>query len=196
MHNMILIENRISSRGRSTGRSHRGNSENLARLILGASFAGLLYLLLAAPPAAAQSPSLQPAKARYSMTPADGGFIRLDTETGALSFCSNKSGNFTCNLMPDDKIALEQQIESLKKKNRELIEDNKRLEDMVLGLDKKPGDGSTNKAPTFKLPSEKEVDQALGYVERMYKKFRDKLRDLEKENKDLKKDDDGKGTEL
>ena len=33
--------------------------------------------------------------------------------------------------------------------------------------------------PDFKLPSEKEVDQALDYFERMLKKFQDRLKRLE-----------------
>ena len=38
-------------------------------------------------------------------------------------------------------------------------------------------------AEKFQLPTEEEVDSALDYVERMFKKFRDRLRNLEQEEK-------------
>lgn len=133
--------------------------------------------------------SAQISKVRYTMTPTDGGFIRMDTETGILSFCSSKSGAMRCELVPDDRAALTKEIAQLKKELKELRDDNKRLEDMVLGNDKKSGNDKSRKR-SFKFPSEEEVDKALGYVERMYKKFRDKLRELESES------GKGKGTDL
>ena len=125
---------------------------------------------------------------RYVMTPANGGFVRMDTLTGALSFCSTSSGTLVCKLSDDDRAAVMEELNKLRKKNKELSEENRRLEDMLLGDDN--GKGTTRNKRTFKLPSEKEVDQALGYIERMYKKFRDKFKELETDKKD------GTGTPL
>ena len=129
---------------------------------------------------------------RYIMRPANGGFIRMDTQTGAISFCRTDSGSVSCRLGEDDRLALMNELNKLKKKNAELKEENRRLEDMLLGDDKENGAGGGKRS--FKLPSEKEVDQALGYIERMYKKFRDKFKELNKELRRGRKSDDSNGT--
>ncbi len=128
---------------------------------------------------------------RFTMTPTDGGFIRLDTQTGAMAMCSGKEGTWACRAMPDDQKMLQEKIARLEEQNRELKEENRRLED-VMGLNPdKPADGanppqdSPQGSPKegFKLPSEKDVDQAFDYLEGMLKKFRDRLKKLEEEEK-------------
>ena len=135
---------------------------------------------------------------RYIMKPVEGGFLRMDTQSGILSFCriDNSSGNgITCRLADDDRVALMREMDKLRKQVKELKEENKRLEDMLLG-DNKTGPGVGERKRTFKLPSEEDVDKALGYIERMYKKFRDKIRELEKESKSnrSREGDNGSGT--
>ncbi len=142
----------------------------LLALIVGLATAGTS-------PGFAAQPGSTGAANRYIMTPTDGGFVRMDTQTGALSYCSTLNGTLRCKLSTEDQLALSRQVETLAKDNKELKEENRRLEDMLLGDDKDKGAG--NRKRTFKLPSEKEVDQALGYIERMYKKFRDKFKELE-----------------
>ncbi len=128
---------------------------------------------------------------RYTMTPTDGGFIRLDTQTGAMSRCTGKEGEWACRAMPDDQKMLQEKIAQLEQQNRELKEENRRLES-VMGLDPdRPADGTSppqlgpQDPPKegFKLPSEKDVDQAFDYLEGMLKKFRERWKDLEKEEK-------------
>ena len=134
--------------------------------------------------AIAASPDGAAAANRYIMTPTDGGFVRMDTQTGILSFCTTESGTVSCKLSQDDRVAILRQLDQLKTKNKELKEENRRLEDMLLGDGKDKDKGMSGRKRTFKLPSEKEVDQALGYIERMYKKFRDKIKELETDKKD------------
>lgn len=54
----------------------------------------------------------QPAgeRAPFSMLPVEGGLMRLDTRTGAMSFCAQRSGGWTCEAVPDDRAALEAEI--------------------------------------------------------------------------------------
>jgi len=72
--------------------------------------AGCLAAMLAPPAAAAEG---QPD--RYTMTPADGGFVRLDKQTGAMSFCSGKEGNWDCKPMPDAEQKLQSRIGELER---------------------------------------------------------------------------------
>jgi hypothetical protein len=111
---------------------------------------------------------------RFTMQPIDGGFLRLDTESGAMSLCTKRGASVVCEPV-DDQRASQGEIERLTQENKALKEDLKRLEELVTA------DGSNRPArgPKFNLPTEDDVDKAMSYVERMLKKFREKMRDLE-----------------
>ena len=57
---------------------------------------------------------------RYAMTPAEGGFLRLDTQTGSVSFCSVKDGQSVCRAGADEIAALEAEVSRLRQENAEL----------------------------------------------------------------------------
>ena len=58
-----------------------------------------LLALFAAGPAAAQD---APITARYVFTPVPDGALRLNTETGEVSFCAGGAGSRACTLVPDE----------------------------------------------------------------------------------------------
>ncbi len=137
--------------------------------------------------------------ARFTMTPTQGGFVRLDTVTGAVSMCTGKEGEWACKAMPDDQKALQDKIARLEDEVRALKDENRRLEDVLgLGGDKSKGapgngaglpppvDGGPPAPPTgpkFSLPNEKDVDKAFDYFEGMLKKFQERLKKLEEKDK-------------
>ncbi len=47
---------------------------------------------------------------RFSMQSVEGGLMRLDTRTGAMSFCAQRAGGWACEAVPDDRAALEAEI--------------------------------------------------------------------------------------
>jgi hypothetical protein len=125
-------------------------------------------------PANAQSPERQ---GRFQMQTIDGGFLRLDTQTGAVTQCTKKSEGFACESIKDvNSASATAEIERLRSENEALKADIRRLEDLVTNdtkADPLPG--------VTKLPSEKDVDQALDYMEHIYKKLRDRIKKLENE---------------
>ncbi len=147
---------------------------NLTAAALVVAFTGLAA---AAPPEPTDRPG------RFTMQPADGGFLRLDTVTGDVSLCARAAGTFECRPVKDDR-DLQAEMARLSAENKELRAEVKRLEDL-LAADAKP-------APKFELPKEEDVDKALSYLERMVKKFRDKMKGLEQPSDPPK----GKGTQL
>jgi hypothetical protein len=138
--------------------------------------AALALAFLAVPAAANDKPG------RFIMSPADGGFVRLDTETGAMALCKRTGDTWDCAAMSDSSKSLQQEADRLAAENKELKAEVRRLEE-VLGLDgdKKDAPGKRAERPggDFRLPSEQDVDKAIDYVERMFKKFRDKLKELD-----------------
>ncbi len=120
----------------------------------------------------AQSPLPAGSAGRFTMNPVDGGVLRLDTETGALSMCKQVSGSWTCTMLPDDRTAVDAELARLKRENEDMKASVKRLEELA-GL---PDDGKRGKA---QLPTEEDIDKAMNYVQRMLKKFKEKLKELE-----------------
>lgn len=57
---------------------------------------------------------------RYSMTPTAGGFLRLDTRTGATSLCTVENGAARCVAAAEERSALQQEIDRLSKQNEAL----------------------------------------------------------------------------
>jgi hypothetical protein len=119
----------------------------------------------ASPPADTAQPG------RFTMQPSEGGIVRLDTQTGDVSLCKPVGGTLECKPVKDDR-DLQSEIARLATENTQLKAEIKRLEEM-LGL------GSPAPPKKFELPTEQDVDKALSYLERMFKKFRDKMKDLE-----------------
>lgn len=127
-----------------------------------------------AAPALGATPGDTGKPGRYVLQPIDGGTLRMDTESGAMALCTRSGGTVTCNPVQDERSA-EKEIERLKAENRQLKDDVKRLED---ALDQ----SQANRKPKMTLPTEEDVDKALNYVERLIKKFHDKLKSIEQDS--------------
>lgn len=115
---------------------------------------------------------------RYTMSPVEGGFLRLDKETGAVAMCASKAGTWACDPVEDRTgAATESKLET---ENKDLKARIKALEDALdnVATPTTPPD-TAPPAPKSQLPTEEEVDQALDYVERIFKKFRDRMRKLD-----------------
>jgi hypothetical protein len=134
-------------------------------------------VVLASLPASAQTRDVP---GRYTMQPIEGGFLRLDTQTGAVSTCRAGTGNLVlCQPAQEESQGLAKEIAQLRAENIELKAEVKRLQE-IAGIQPPPIGPPAEK---FQLPTEEEVDSALDYVERMFKKFRDRLQNLEKDEK-------------
>jgi hypothetical protein len=94
---------------------------------------------------------------RYSMTPVQDGFLRLDTRTGAVAMCRLVNGAAECRLAAEERAAMENEIGRLQAENKEL-----RL---------KAPPGPSAAAPPSNLPSEQDMDRALSFAERFMRRM-------------------------
>jgi len=111
-------------------------------------------------PAAAETPPpiIAPDGERFTLTPAEGGYVRLNKETGALSYCSVKDGVTACRLGAEERAAFEAEIERLQKENAAL---KARAEAAPV-----PPAARPNMAP-----SEEEFERALSFTERFLRRI-------------------------
>ncbi len=157
-----------------------------------ASAVAIALTVLAAGAVAQEKPVAS--SGRYTMSPMDGGFVRLDTETGSMSMCRPKGSDWACESMSDSSERLGGRDAKLETENKELRTEIKRLEEMIGLGDKKEGaDAKRAERPGggLTLPTEEDVDRALSYLERMVKKFQEKIKQFEGGHSDR-----GKGTPL
>lgn len=143
-----------------------------ARTLIGAG--AMLAVLSAAPVRAEETDG------RYTMSPTEGGFIRLDRKTGAMAFCSGKDSEWSCKPMPDSEQQLTDRIEQLERENKALRED----QEARAGA---PGESAPDAAPgqpePLPIPKEEDVDKLFDYVEGMMRKFKERIKRLEEEAK-------------
>ncbi len=108
-------------------------------------------------PVSAQEPASPPAPqsyaaqdGRFSMTPTQGGFLRLDKETGAVSFCTVDGGLSLCRISADERAAFESEILRLRRENAEL---------------------KAGQARAGGLPGEEEFERAMSFTERFLRRM-------------------------
>jgi len=128
---------------------------------------------------------------RFKMSPVKDGFVRLDTQTGAMSLCTRSGDGWSCLPMKEDQRSISDEIARLHKENDELKDEIRRMEetfgleargsqsgkddkDGKDGKESQPGDQSEG-PPEIRLPDEEQVDQAIDYLERMIRKFRERF---------------------
>lgn len=143
----------------------------LRRIVIAAL--GCLCLSAAALQFEVQAETRDDGKGRYTMSPVEGGVLRLDKDTGAMALCTRRNEKLVCDPVDDRTVADNGQLAKLEAENRALKDRVKALEEgAARGDSAKPPEAPDNK---MQLPTEEEVDKALDYAERMFKKFRDRL---------------------
>ena len=112
---------------------------------------------------------------RYAFNQVSDGMLRLDTRTGQVSLCAKKDTNWACNVVPDERQALESEITRLQRENGALKKDM-----LARGL---PLPGGVASAPPadkqrelnlkVPLPSDAEIDRVMSAFEKMWRRIVD-----------------------
>ncbi|WP_425530807.1 hypothetical protein [Ferranicluibacter rubi] len=121
----------------------------------------VLAMLAGIAPALAQ----EPAPGRYSMQKTDTGIARLDTQTGEVTLCQEKAGDLVCRMAADERTAYDLELDLLEKR--------------VEALEKVVTDAPAGFSP--RLPTQEEIDQTMGIMDRMMRSFMGIARDFGRE---------------
>lgn len=101
--------------------------------------------------------------ARYVMERTETGIARLDTQTGVIDLCQEKDGGMVCRIAADERAAFERELDVL----------TKRIESLEKGVSV---DGNAAKP---RLPTDEEIDQTMGIMERMMRSFMGIVKEFE-----------------
>ena len=94
----------------------------------------------------------------------EGGALKLDRETGRVSLCAKRGTGFTCEAVPDTRDAYEAEIARLQAEN-DTLRRSAQLPP-IPPLPPSPGAGPNAS------PDTSDIDQALAYAERFYRRLR------------------------
>lgn len=123
-----------------------------------------LLALFAAAPAYAQE------TARYQLEKTSNGYVRMDTQTGAMSTCEERSGQLVCRMAADERTAAMDEIDRLNRSIEDLDGRVARLENSLAAK------------LESSLPSEEEFNKTMSYMERFLRGFLGIVKDMEKDN--------------
>ena len=134
----------------------------------------LVVALLAFGPSAQAQSTPDTENGRYTFSQVPDGMLRLDTRTGAVSLCAKKEAGFACNTVPDERLALENEIARLQRENGALKKDM-----LARGLPLPGGVASATSAQQRELnlkvplPSDAEIDRVMSAFEKMWRRIVD-----------------------
>lgn len=107
--------------------------------------------------------------ARYRLEKTADGYVRMDTQTGAMSKCTEQAGQLVCRMAADERSAFQDEVDRLQASMKALDERVARLENSLAAR------------LESRLPSEEEFDRTMSYMERFFRGFMGIVRDLNKD---------------
>jgi hypothetical protein len=135
-----------------------------------------IVIAICAVPALADS--ADPDDKRFSFHKVDDGFLRLDGRTGAVALCARPESGWACHAVPDERSALEGEIERLASENAALksalLERGGRLPELP---PRPPADIGADKS----VPSDSEVDQIMTFMEKLWHRMLDMIANVQRD---------------
>ena len=122
-------------------------------------------------PASADEATPDTAGGRYVFSKQADGFLRLDTQSGAVALCNQQPVGWACKAAPEDRTVLENEIARLQNENAAL-----KQEVLSHGLALPSGmapapSGAQNDKSSVRLPSDADIDRVIAFFGRVWQRF-------------------------
>lgn len=127
--------------------------------------------LLAAPATADEATPPDTAGGRYVFSKQADGFLRLDTQSGAVALCSQQPVGWACKAAPEDRTVLENEIARLQSENaalkQELLSHGLALPSGVAPESPSAQDSDSS----VRLPSDADIDRVMAFFGRVWQRL-------------------------
>jgi hypothetical protein len=144
--------------------------------------AALMVAVVAlAAPALAQGTPPDGEDSRYTFNRADDGYLRLDGRTGQVSICSRRTVGWACQLVPDERSALEAEIARLQGENVALKKDLLARNLPLPGTVKPEPPAPKPDEPRLQLPSDADLNKVVTFIEKVWRRLVDMIVNLQKD---------------
>lgn len=147
-------------------------------IFLAAALVGPAASQTAPAPTQAPAPEANASEDNFTFAPARGEHLKIDRRTGRVSLCKADDGVWQCRLVPDDRIAYEEEVEALRAENQRLQERVAELEEMQRS--------ERESSRLFGPEDEKKIDEFMDFSGHAMRRFFDMVEDLKRdfENRD------------
>jgi hypothetical protein len=143
--------------------------------------------LIVAAPAQAEDALPDSAGGRYIFNRTAEGVVRLDTKTGEVALCSQRTVGWACTAAPDDRAVLENEITRLRAENAALKKDilarglplpSGIMPETPLAQNTPSQSTQQQNTPpqnsiTVPLPSDADIDRVTAFANRMWHRFKE-----------------------
>ena len=109
---------------------------------------------------------------RYTLEKSASGYVRMDTQTGEMSICEERSGQLVCKLAADERSAFQGDVDRFQATLAA-------LEARIAALE-----NSLTAKLESALPTEEEFEKTMSYMERFFRGFIGIVKDLDDETPD------------
>ena len=135
------------------------------------------------PPAAAKAaPDDKEATPRYRFSASGDGFVRLDSQTGEVSYCAPRTAGWACQPAADERAALEAEIARLADANVALKRDLAAHQPPPAAIpDATSPKGYRVPEVELRLPTNEDIDRAVTFAGKVWKRLVDMLNDIQKD---------------
>jgi hypothetical protein len=148
-------------------------------------------MMLTAQRTHAQATTAETDDARYSYNRVENGFLRLDTRSGEVSLCNRRAVGWSCELVSDDRGALDNEIARLRGENamlkKSLLDRGLPLPGGVNAEAPRAGSAITGAAGSkgdnrdLPLPSYADVDRVKALVGKVWRQLVELIMNLQKD---------------
>jgi len=148
--------------------------------MIGRTFAIIVAGCWLAVPVSADEAPPGSGEGRYSFNKVPDGFVRLDTQTGEVALCSQRSVGWACRAAPEDRAVLENEIARLRAENVALKKDMlARGLPLPSGTTEPPAVSERERVPQWRGDSD--LDRMVALVGRIWHRFVDAIARAEKQ---------------